>query len=168
MSNVKIKKFFRILLITVIIMSSFKVIFEKYFTINLSDSIPAGLYMRLPLDDIKKGDIVIFDMPENIDKYVHEREYIVTNCHSFIKIVGGLEGDKVENRENILYINDKEIGKISFTDTIGRDLPQIDDFKISKNHFFPLGTHKNSFDGRYYGEIDKKFIKNKAKLILKF
>lgn len=168
MINRKLKKFINIILIIFIIIGCSKFIFEKYFTINLSTSISAGIYLKLPLDEIKRGDIVIFDMPEDIDKFVHERKYIVEKCHSFIKIVGGLEGDKIENKDNFLYINDKKIGKISLTDTIGRKLPQIEDFKVSKNKFFPIGTHINSFDGRYYGEVNKELIRNKAKLILKF
>lgn len=168
MTNKKIKKFINILFIIFVIIGCSKILFEKYFTINLSTSIPAGIYLKLPLDDIKKGDIVIFDMPEDIDKFVHEREYIVKKCHSFIKIVGGIEGDRIEKKDNFLYINNEKIGKISLTDTIGRRLPQIENFKVSKNKFFPIGSHINSFDGRYYGEVEKNLIRNKAKLILEF
>lgn len=168
MINKKIKKFINVILIIFMIILCGKIFFEKYFTINLSSSIPAGIYLKLPLNEIKKGDVVIFDMPEDIDKLVHERGYIIEKCHSFIKIVGGLEGDEIENKDNFLYINNKKVGKISLTDTSGRRLPQIEKFKVSKNKFFPIGTHIDSFDGRYYGEINKELIKNKAKLILKF
>ena len=162
------KKFLKIISIVALVIICGKLCLEKYLTINISSSISPGIYLRLPLDKLNRGDIVIYDMPKDIDKFVHEREYIINKCHSFIKVVGGLEGDLIENKKNILYINNNKVGEISLTDTIGRELPQIKDFVVSKDYFFPIGNHKNSFDGRYYGQVHQKYIKNKAKLILKF
>ncbi len=178
-----------------------------------------GIYLLLPYDNEKDslnvGDIVIFDMPKDIEKFVKEREYTSNDTNTFIKTVGAIEGMSIEVREEKLFIDGKIKGEVAPTDTLEREytsndtntfiktvgaiegmsievreeklfidgkikgevaptdtfnriLPQIENFVVSKGYFFPLGTHFHSFDGRYYGQIDKKTIRNKAKLLIGF
>lgn len=168
MNNQKFQKFLKVSIKIFIGLIIFYNILEDFIAINLTPSIPAGVYFTYPARNIKIGDIVIFEIPEDIKEIIYEREYIFRNCHEFIKQVGALEGAKIENREGKLYIDGKEIGKIFPSDKAGRKFPQIENFEVSKNHFFPIGNHENSFDGRYYGEINKNKIRKKAKLLYKF
>lgn len=146
------------------------IIINNFFVVNLTPSIKTGIYFVLPVnkDELKIGDIVLFSMPDEIDKFVHEREYITNNCHTFLKEIGALEKDRIKIENEKLYINDKFIGKIEKKDTLGRELPQITSFTVPKDYFFPIGTHQKSFDGRYYGKIDIKLIEKKAFLIVDF
>lgn len=146
------------------------IIVNNFFVVNLTPSIKTGIYFVLPVnkEELKIGDIVLFSMPDEIDKFVHEREYITNNCHTFLKEIGALEKDRIKIENEKLYINDKFIGKIEKKDTLGRELPQITSFTVPKDYFFPIGTHRKSFDGRYYGKIDIKLIEKKAFLIVDF
>lgn len=168
----KVEKTVRILTCTSIIIIILHIILPKYIVFNKTPSIPIGIYLLLPYDNEKDslnvGDIVIFDMPKDIEQLVKEREYITRDTNTFIKTVGAIEGMSIEVRDERLFIDGINRGEVAPTDTLNRELPQIKNFIVSKDHFFPLGTHFHSFDGRYYGEIDKKTIRNKAKLLIEF
>lgn len=168
----KIEKTIRILTCTSIIIMILHIILPKYIVLNKTPSIREGIYLILPYnnekDSLNIGDIVIFDMPKDIEKFVKEREYITNDTNTFIKTVGATEGMSIEVREEKLFIDGEIKGEVALTDTLNRELPQINNFIVSKGHFFPLGTHFHSFDGRYYGEIDKRTIRNKAKLLIGF
>lgn len=172
MQTSKIEKTVRILTCTSIIIIILHLILPKYIVFNKTPSIPIGIYLLLPYDNEKDslnvGDIVIFDMPKDIEKFVKEREYTSNDTNTFIKTVGAIEGMSIEVREEKLFIDGKIKGEVAPTDTFNRILPQIENFVVSKGYFFPLGTHLHSFDGRYYGQIDKKTIRNKAKLLIGF
>lgn len=172
MQTSKIEKTVRILTCTSIIIIILHLILPKYIVFNKTPSIPIGIYLLLPYDNEKDslnvGDIVIFDMPKDIEKFVKEREYTSNDTNTFIKTVGAIEGMSIEVREEKLFIDGEIKGEVALTDTLNRELPQINNFIVSKGHFFPLGTHFHSFDGRYYGEIDKRTIRNKAKLLIGF
>ena len=172
MQTSKIEKTIRILTCTSIIIIILHLILPKYIVFNKTPSIPIGIYLLLPYDNEKDslnvGDIVIFDMPKDIEKFVKEREYTSNDTNTFIKTVGAIEGMSIEVREEKLFIDGEIKGEVALTDTLNRELPQINNFIVSKGHFFPLGTHFHSFDGRYYGEIDKRTIRNKAKLLIGF
>ena len=172
MQTSKIEKTVRILTCTSIIIIILHLILPKYIVFNKTPSIPIGIYLLLPYDNEKDslnvGDIVIFDMPKDIEKFVKEREYTSNDTNTFIKTVGAIEGMSIEVREEKLFIDGEIKVEVALTDTLNRELPQINNFIVSKGHFFPLGTHFHSFDGRYYGEIDKRTIRNKAKLLIGF
>ena len=172
MQTSKIEKTVRILTCTSIIIIILHLILPKYIVFNKTPSIQIGIYLLLPYDNEKDnlnvGDIVIFDMPKDIEKFVKEREYTSNDTNTFIKTVGAIEGMSIEVREEKLFIDGEIKGEVALTDTLNRELPQINNFIVSKGHFFPLGTHFHSFDGRYYGEIDKRTIRNKAKLLIGF
>jgi signal peptidase I len=95
------------------------------------------------------GDIIIFKYPadENLD---------------FIKRIVAKEGDKVEIKNNYLYINNKKIEEPYINDK------QLNDFSeviVPENSFFVLGDNRNSSrDSRYsdVGFLDEDNIKGKA------
>ncbi|MCF0171887.1 MAG: S26 family signal peptidase [Fusobacterium varium] len=137
---------------------------SKFFIINVTPSLPRGIYLLLPAKDIKKGDLVIFDIP----KEIKDCGYIPSYTKVLLKQVGALETDKVEVKDSILYISKQEYGKIYKQDNLGRNLPVVsaNNLQPKRDYFLPLAPHINSFDGRYYGTIKLDKIKNKAKLIL--
>jgi signal peptidase I len=113
--------------------------------------------MILNILGYKTGGINRFDII--VIKY--EDEYL-------IKRVIGLPGEKVEYRDNKLYVDDKltkdviDIGTTDFsTDYI------VDDGIIPKDKYFVLGDNRgNSSDSRIIGLIDKKDIMGKTNFVL--
>lgn len=106
------------------------------------------------LSSIKRFDVVVLDESkiDSSDKLI-------------IKRIIGLPGDYIEYKDDVLYINGKEV-----KENYDRDV--TDDFKlenicacskIHKDKYLVLGDNRSiSKDSRYIGLIDKKYIKGKA------
>ena len=85
-----------------------------------------------------------------------------------IKRVIGLPGEKVEYRENKLYINDELVVE-NFThgDTEDFSLSQLSVEKIPENYYFLVGDNRgNSKDSRTIGLVHKSKIIGKTRLII--
>lgn len=94
--------------------------------------------------DIKRFDIVVVDEGE---------EYI-------IKRIIGLPGEKVEYKDNQLYINDKKV-----KESYGSDITEDFSYQVPKNSYFVLGDNRtNSMDSRVFGAFKKKRILGKTSL----
>lgn len=157
------KKFKLLFRITVVIVIGI-IYFRNNYVINISPSIPMGIYKKIKIEEnLKVGDLVLIDIPKDIREYMTERGYINDNIHYLIKRIGATSKDKVEIIDNKLYINNRIVRKIPLKDSIGRQLIPAQKVQPKENEFFLLGDTNNSFDGRYYGIINKKFIKYKAK-----
>lgn len=141
---------------------------KENFRINVSESIPTGIYRVYPIDTIKKGDCIVFETDESTREFMLKRGYIKENSKAFIKKVAGMEGDIIEIGE-YLKINDKTIKKIYAKDSMGNPLPlKTGKYTLKKDEFFMLGDHERSFDSSYMGIIKREQMLKKAKLIQEF
>ncbi len=97
-------------------------------------------------DDIKRFDIVV----------VREKHELL------IKRVIGLPGEKIEYKDNQLYVNGKKV-----KDDYGSEITEDFSVEVAKNHYFVLGDNRtNSMDSRVFGAFPKKSIMGKTNLIL--
>ncbi|MBU3842959.1 MAG: S26 family signal peptidase [Candidatus Fusobacterium pullicola] len=162
-------KSIRILIKIIIVITIGILYFRENYTINVSPSIPMGIYKKIKIEeDLKIGDTVLIDIPKDIREYMTKRGYINDDIHYLIKKIGATSKDKVEVIDNKLYINNRIVREIPLKDSIGRQLIPARRVQPKENEFFLLGDTNNSFDGRYYGTINKKFIKYKAKEVYLF
>lgn len=120
---------------------------------------------------LKHNDIMILN---EIGYYINgvERFDIVVvsvNGERIIKRVIGIPGDKVEYKDNKLYINDQEI-KEDFINDNTKDFSVKDDLGfeiIPDNYYFVVGDNRNnSIDSRIIGLVSSKQIKGKTKLVV--
>ena len=96
--------------------------------------------------DIKRFDIVVVD---------EGNEYI-------IKRIIGLPSEKIEYKNNELYVNGKKVA-----DNYGNGSTEDFSIIVPKNSYFVLGDNRNnSLDSRYFGSFSKEKILGKAKLTL--
>ena len=127
--------------------------------------------------DPKRGDIVVFKWPKDEKK-------------DFIKRVIGVEGDKIEIKEDILYINgekieteyigsykDRRIARATrYMEFLGERRHYILDeeirhenrgpFTVPERSIFVMGDNRdNSQDSRYWGFVSLDKIKGKALII---
>ena len=105
----------------------------------------------------KRGNIVVFDFPEDASK-------------TFIRRVVGVGGDAIEIKDKQLYVNGKKYTEdyVIFTDSklISEKHQPIDFYgpvSVPKDSYFVLGDNRDtSYDSRYWGFLDSIKIKGKA------
>jgi signal peptidase I len=123
--------------------------------------------IKLPFSDKKilvfkkpqRGDIIVFRYPEDPSR-------------DFIKRVIAVEGDVVEERNKVVYVNGQPLNEpyVQHTDLrIKSPFEPRDNFGpyiVPKNKLFVMGDNRDqSYDSRYWGYVDLKDVKGKAFII---
>lgn len=120
-------------------------------TIPFSDK--RTLVFRKP----EKGDIIVFKYPEDRKR-------------DFIKRVIAVEGDVIESKNKMIYVNGKALNEpyAQHTDTSLRPggIEPRDNFGpyiVPKGKFFMMGDNRDqSYDSRYWGYVDINDIRGEA------
>jgi signal peptidase I len=103
-----------------------------------------------------KGDVIVFKFPVDPSK-------------DFIKRVVAVEGDRIEARDKVIYVNGLPANEPFMRHTDNLVLPNRDNFgpiEIPKDKFFCMGDNRdNSRDSREWGFVDIKDVKGKALII---
>ncbi len=137
----------------------------KIFIWNSTYSVPKGLYLIVPMENLANGDYVLFVGTNDLRSFAIERGWIEENT-MFLKKIGGLPGDvyRVDPKTKMFYVNDEYKGMVSDLDSKGRLLPhEIQGTKtVEESTFLPVGDSPKSFDGRYYGTQPLSSIKKKV------
>ena len=141
--------------------------FKCNYVINVTTSLPLGIYRLEKVKDLKQGDIVLFDIDEKDKQMMLEREYIPAKNTKLLKTIGALENNKISITDNILYVDGENYGRILDKDLEDRKLPDIE-IKVDKGNFLALTKKNLSYDSRYFGQINLNKIEKKAKLVYEF
>jgi len=121
--------------------------------------------MLLPIDPIRRGDILVFKYPED-------------PARDFIKRVIGLPGETIEMRNKTVYINGKPLdepyahfiyppdeGAAGAADAGGTGdlLRSFPPMTVPEDSYFMMGDNRdNSEDSRYWGFMPRDHVKGKA------
>jgi signal peptidase I len=107
----------------------------------------------------EKGDIIVFKYPENPTK-------------DFIKRVIATEGDTIEEKNKIVYVNGEPVVETyayHYDPTMRSDSDRRDTFGrilVPKDKIFVMGDNRDhSYDSRFWGFVDEKEVKGKAFII---
>ena len=108
----------------------------------------------------ERGDIIVFKYPEDPSK-------------DFIKRVAAAEGDVIESKNKIIYVNGNKVNEpyARHTDSSMRPMgiEPRDNFGpviVPKNKYFVMGDNRDqSYDSRYWGYVDIKAVKGKALIL---
>lgn len=148
-----------IILIVVII---FKTYFYSLIVVN-GDSMKDTLYNH---------DVMILDKISNRDKEYKRFDIVVIYLEDekeyIIKRVIGLPGEKIEYKDNKLYVNGKYV-KENFKHKKTEDFStkDIGHEEVPNDKYLVLGDNReNSIDSRMLGYIDKEDIKGKTSLVI--
>ena len=101
------------------------------------------------LEDIQRGDIVVFRYPRDTRK-------------SFIKRVIGLPGDRVRVFDGRVYLNGRLTSEPYVPEEYldSRSYPEV---KVPSDCYFVLGDHRSmSNDSRDFGPVQRSYIYGKA------
>ena len=132
---------------------------SKIYVINVTPSIPLGIYKLEKFDGIlKKGDLIVYE----VDSKYKNLTSIKGTMFKSVKPVAAFYEDKVEIKDNRIYVNGEDYGEI-----FSKILSTFNG-KIQKDEILTLSKVKGTFDGRYYGAIKKSKIEKKARLIYEF
>ena len=141
----------------------------KLLFVNFTDSIPCGLYLRVPLENIQTGDIVAYMPSDEVVAFMRDRGWLKEGREPipFLKYVGGIQGDSYAVIGHVFFINGEEIGDVLCNDSRGQALPYYQGaFIIHKGEFLPLSSDSKGFDGRYTGCVPLERVIAKAIPIL--
>lgn len=137
------------------------VIASHWFKVNISPSVPYGLYRitrTAVASDITPGTIVMFPTPTVIAPLIPYR--------SLLKPVAAGPGGVACVVQQHLYIGSIDYG-IVYDETHGTPLPHITGcLVVPPAHIFPASTIPKSLDGRYYGPLPFTTITGIAQPIL--
>ena len=108
----------------------------------------------------RRGDIIVFKYPEDPSR-------------DFIKRVIAVEGDVIESRNKVIYVNGNPANEpyTQHTDTAlkPRGIEPRDNFGpyiVPKEKLFMMGDNRDqSYDSRYWGYVDMKEIRGEALII---
>lgn len=129
----------------------------KWLVWNASPSVPTGLYWityRTP----KRGDIVLVELSEPYKTIADQHGYLPKNLPA-LKRVRALSGDDVCRFGRTIFINSEAISVAQLHDSRGLKLPEWRGCRTLKPHeVFLLTDNPKSFDGRYFGPVDRNAI----------
>ena len=111
----------------------------------------------LKIRDPKRGDVIVFEYPEDPSK-------------DFIKRVIGLPGDKVQVINKRVYVNDKpyvipqEVHKENdLVPAAQNPRDNFGPFTVPSNSYFMMGDNRDrSYDSRFWGVVKNNHIKGLA------
>ncbi|ADQ04937.1 signal peptidase I [Caldicellulosiruptor owensensis OL] len=105
-------------------------------TIQLNDRLFVyKLGYVLHIEDVKRGDIVVF-------KYPDDRKTL------YVKRVIGLPGDTIEIKDGVLYINGRVYKENYLKEPM---LGSFGPYKVPPGHYFMMGDNRNdSHDSRFW------------------
>ena len=121
---------------------------------NASNSVPIGWYFvskRQP--DL--GEIAVIRPPEWVKIYGSARGYLPLQT-PLLKPVRAIESAVVCRFGRYVFIDGKLVARAKYLDTKHRMLPVWKGCRTLKSdEIFVLGTHRDSFDSRYFGPVDR-------------
>jgi conjugative transfer signal peptidase TraF len=122
--------------------------------VNHSRSLPYHVLLLMKGGTFKRGDLIAI-----------EKEVAFLDHKNFLKKVAGIPGDKVEVKEDGVFIKGEQVAKVFIEKTSkGIALTRVKTQVLSKNTYFVVGVHERSLDSRYqeFGLVKKENIFGKA------
>ncbi|MDJ0683719.1 MAG: S26 family signal peptidase [Alphaproteobacteria bacterium] len=129
----------------------------KKLVYNASESTPVGFYW-LDHRPVERGDYALVRVPERVRRLVAERGYLPLDI-PLIKRVAAASGDEICRQSDEILINGHRIATARRVDGSGRSMPVWRGCQtLDERRIFLLQDHPQSFDGRYFGPVDRRLI----------
>lgn len=133
----------------------------KKLIYNASASAPIGFYW-IDHKPISRGDYVYVRVPERVRNIVIVRGYLPPDV-PLLKRVVGLNGDRICRQLGEISVNGAVVAIAKSRDGQGREMPDWHGCHIlTEQTVFLLQDHPQSFDGRYFGPVDRGLIIGRA------
>ncbi|HBD9221501.1 TPA: conjugative transfer signal peptidase TraF [Legionella pneumophila] len=139
------------------------------FRINLTESIPIGLYRITGTEPLKNAYVIFCPDDRKTFRLAKNRGYIDHGlyCHGYgylMKKVVAVSGDILSVTNEGVYVNQMLIpySKPKLQDGMKRTLPQwqVMNYQLQEDEIMTMTSQSEwSFDGRYYGLVHTRQIK---------
>ena len=131
--------------------------------INITPSLPRGLYLAIPGDQYREGDIVAYTPTPEVTEFCMDRGYMETKV-SFIKTIGAMPGASYRIDPDLTFtIDGKKAGVVVPKDSKDRNMPfKIGLHWVPNGEFLPYTHGTRSLDGRYTGTVPLSNIKTRV------
>jgi conjugative transfer signal peptidase TraF len=145
------------------------------FRINWTSSMPPGLYRESPAR-LKRGEIVLICLPEEIAAVGRQRRYLpLGDCPNgvspVVKEIVATAGDEIELQDELLAVNGVVVDRTRLRsfDSLGRPMnhAQLGRRLVAGGEVWVLGNERSrSWDSRYFGAVPVGAIVASAKPVL--
>ena len=128
---------------------------------NASESASIGFYW-IDQQPISRGDYVYVRVPERVRDIVIERGYLQPDVPLLKRVVGS-NGDRICRVGPEVSVNGTVVVTAKRHDGLGREMPVWQGcHMLHERRVFLLQDHPQSFDGRYFGPLDRRLIIGRA------
>lgn len=126
---------------------------------NASASVPLGLYIAAPADDIALGDLVLVHPPHALAAFLAERGYVARGV-PLLKHVAALPPQVVCAEGTAITVDGETVAHRRMADRLGRVLPTWHGCRAleADDVFLLNAAEPNSLDGRYFGPLPRTSI----------
>lgn len=129
---------------------------------NGSASAPIGFY-TVSSQAAGRGDLVLVSLPERVRFLVDQRHYLPANVPLLKRIIAA-NGDRICRIGDQILVNGSAVATAMKRDSSGRPMPVWDGCRVlNPSEVLLLQDHPRSFDGRYFGAVDRRLIVGKAR-----
>jgi type IV secretory pathway protease TraF len=121
---------------------------------NASESIPVGWYFVAKRQPII-GEIAVIKPAEWVQIFTSSRGYLPQNVW-LLKPIFASHPSIICRFASHVFVDGKHVAKAKIKDKMHRLLPVWKGCKaLTSTQYFVLGRHRDSFDSRYFGPIEK-------------
>jgi conjugative transfer signal peptidase TraF len=126
---------------------------------NASASVPLGLYIAAPADDIALGDLLLVGPPETLSAFLAERGYAARGV-PLLKHVAALPPQVVCAEGTAIMVDGETVAHRRMADRLGRVLPTWHGcHRLESGEVFLLNpAEPDSLDGRDFGPLPRTNI----------
>jgi len=168
----KAKRFLPIVISIVFLftcLAAFKTL-SKHYIIQVTDSLPKGIYSIKMDEKIAKGSLVVFEFPDGVSDLIKDRGWVPKHLsYKLMKPVVAVSGDRVKVSEKAVFVNGIYSGRVITRDRQGLPLPTfLGEFMLAVDEVFTSGLDSNSFDSRYFGPVKIGSVVGVAKPVFTF
>lgn len=127
--------------------------------INVTASIPRGLYWSQEREHYRPGQLVSYQLPKQAQRLAVMRGYMTSMSTTTLKTIAAAGGDHVCISDTVFTINGATKGFVKQLDTVGRRLPHSTLCRtLGADEVFLMNDGPWSFDSRYYGAVPSSRI----------